>query len=78
MKIKARIIEKESLEQMFNIREKFHVFTKGKMDWELIEIDEVIEGLLDDDVMVFTQKFGEVGEKDLEKLTQYKKRKGEK
>jgi hypothetical protein len=68
--IKARIIEKESLEQMYNIREEFYVYpsTKGKMKWEQISIAEIIKNLNNDAVMVFTQKFGEVSGKDLDKF----------
>ena len=68
--IKARIIEKESLEQMYNIREEFYVYpsTKGKMKWEQISVAEIIENLDNDGVMVFTQKYGEVGIEDLDKF----------
>ena len=68
--MKARIIEKESLEQMYNIREKFYTYpsTKGKMHWENISVETIIENLDSDGVMVFTKKFGEVSGKDLDKF----------
>jgi len=68
--IKAKIIEKESLEQMYNIREEFYVYpsTKGKMKWDQISVSEIIKNLDNDAVMVFTQKFGEVSGKDLDKF----------
>jgi len=68
--IKARIIEKDSLEQMYQIREEFYVYpsTKGKMKWENIDVEIIKENLSNDAVMVFTKKFGEVGTKDLDKF----------
>jgi beta-xylosidase len=68
--MKALIIEKESLEQMYRIREEFYVYpsTKGKMDWEQIDTETIIKNLTDDSVMVFTKKFGEVSGKDLNKF----------
>ena len=68
--MKARIIEKESLEQMYNIREKFYTYpsTKGKMHWENISVETIIDNLDNDGVMVFTKKFGEVSGKDLDKF----------
>lgn len=68
--MKARIIKKESLEQMYQIREEFYVYpsTKGKMNWVQTPVSEIIENLDNDSVMVFTQKFGEVDGKDLAKF----------
>jgi hypothetical protein len=69
MKLKARIIEKDTLEQMYNIRYNFHTGSQaGKMDWELIDIEIILESLADDGVMTFTQKFGEVGSGDRDKI----------
>lgn len=69
MQIKARIIEKDSLEQMFNIRKDFNTgFRAGKMSWDLIDVETVLEKLDDDGVMVFTQKFGEIGPEDKGKV----------
>lgn len=68
--INAKIIEKESLEQMYNIREEFYTYTstKGKMNWENISVETIIDNLDNDGVMVFTKKFGEVSGKDLDKF----------
>jgi len=69
MKLKARIIKKESLEQMYNIRYDFHSGSKaGKMDWDNIEVETIIESLSDDGIMIFTKKFGEVGFDDISKF----------
>jgi len=69
MKIKARIIEKDSLEQMYNIRYDFHTGSKkGKMNWDLIDVEDVLESLKDDGVMTFTKRFGELGEDDIERF----------
>jgi hypothetical protein len=69
MKIKARIIEKDSLEQMYNIRYDFHAGSRaGKMNWEDIEVETVLESLANDGVMTFTKKFGEVDMSDIDKI----------
>ena len=69
MELKARIIKKDSLEQMYNIRYDFNKGHKaGKMDWELIDIETVLENLDNDGVMVFTQRFGEVDGSDRAKI----------
>lgn len=69
MNLKARIIEKDSLEQMFNIRKDFNTGSRaGKMSWDLIDIETVLEKLDDDGVMVFTKRFGEIGPEDKEKV----------
>lgn len=69
-KMKAKIIQKDSLEQMYRIRQEFYVYpsTKGKMEWENIDIEEIIKNLDNDAVMVFTKKFGEVDINDLDKF----------
>ena len=69
MEIKAKIIKKDSLEQMYNIRYDFHNGSrKGKMNWDLIDVEDVLESLKDDGVMTFTKRFGEIGEDDYEKI----------
>jgi hypothetical protein len=69
MKIRAKIIEKQSLEQMYNIRYDFHNGHKaGKMRWDWIEVETVLDNLNNDNVMVFTQKFGEVDITDIDKI----------
>ncbi|MDP4179117.1 MAG: hypothetical protein Q8900_12355 [Bacillota bacterium] len=68
-KIKARIIEMVDLSQMFNIRKDFNSGSrKGKMHWEDIELQEVLNNLDNQNVMIFTKKFGEVDESDRSKL----------
>lgn len=70
MKIKAVYVEKVSLEQMVNVRDGFYKDgpRKGKMPWKLIDIEEVLHSLGDDNIMVFTQKFGEVDSSDEDKI----------
>jgi len=69
MKIKARIIEKDSLEQMFNIRKDFNSgWKKGKMSWDNIDIETVYKELDNDRVMVFTKRFGEINKEDKGKI----------
>ena len=68
--MKARIIEKDSLSQMCNTRDRYMY---GKMHWFDIDVDEVISYLDNDAYMVFTKKFGEVDSEDIEKLLEYKR-----
>lgn len=69
MQIKAKIIEKDSLEQMYNIRYDFHNGSRaGKLDWDNIDVQVVLDNLDNDGVMVFTKRFGEVGPEHREKI----------